>query len=135
MNKKSPNLNKLNQSFVYSQFKDKQLLLNNIVNTAEKGTGYSLIELKEMYSEKDLFYIALKYVTSTKKAICKAFDITLENACRYKRLLEQQQKLVQSSYKVYCPFTGCLANLLSTNPNEFDKLCKISTNQLNLFKW
>jgi len=118
------------------KFKDKQLLLNYIVNTVEKGTGYSLSELKEMYSEMYVFYIGLKNVTTTKKAICKGLDITLENACRYKRMLENQQpqKLVQSSYKVYCPFTGCLANTLSTNPKEFGKLRKFNTNQLNMFE-
>jgi hypothetical protein len=116
------------------QSKDKYLTLQYIVKQVEKGTGLSLSELKRQHTEQRLFNIALKHVTTTKKALCTALNIPVEAGCRYKRTLEKQGNLVQSANKFFCPFTKHMANLISTNPNEFERLLKSNTNQLNLFE-
>lgn len=115
------------------QSKDKHLALQFIVKQVEKGTGLSLTELKKQYSEEHLFAVVLKHVTTTKKALCTAFNIPVEAGCRYKRTLEKEGNLVQSIDEVICPFTKHPAHLISTNPKEFDRLLKSNTNQLNLF--
>ena len=43
---------------------DKQMHLNWIVRKVEKGTGLTKQELKSIYSEKALFFEALKHVSS-----------------------------------------------------------------------
>lgn len=116
------------------QVQDKQLVLKNYVKTVEKQTGFSLVELKKHYSEEQLFYIALKYITTTKKALCMAFNIPVEAGCRYKRNFEKEGVLVQSIDEVFCPYTKHPAHLLSTNPNEFERLLKSNTNQLKMFE-
>lgn len=104
--------------------------VNYLRKEVERVTGLSLSELKETYSEKSLFQLALKHVTTTKKAICEALGIDVENACRRKRDLEKQGLLVQSIDEVICGFTGHSAHLLTTNPAKFEELRK--TNQLKL---
>lgn len=116
------------------QSKDKHLALEFIVKQVEKGTDLSLLELKKQYSEEHLFAIALKHVTTTKKALCTALNIPIEAGCRYKRTLEKEGYLVQSIDEVICPFTKHPAHLISTNPKEFDRLLKSNSNQLNLFE-
>jgi len=60
--------------------------------------------------------------------------IPIEAACRYKRMFEKRELLVQSSDKFICPFTKRKVHFLSTDPNEFDRLRTPKTdNQLNLF--
>lgn len=128
--------NQLNSPQVFSHKghgKDRELTLQSIVKQVEIGTGLSYSELKEQYSEDYLFAIALKHVTTTKKAICTAFDIPVEAGCRYKRALEKAGQLVQSIDEVLCPLTKHSAHLISTNPHEFSRL-RVSKNiQLNLF--
>ncbi|MCH2229848.1 MAG: hypothetical protein MK105_05850 [Crocinitomicaceae bacterium] len=114
-----------------SELKDKENCLKFIKKEVEKGTQKKLAELKEEHSEENLFYIALKHVTTTKKAICKALDIGIDNACWYKRDLEKEGLLVQSMDEVRCPYTKNLAHNLTTNPANFEDIRK--TNQLKLF--
>jgi hypothetical protein len=97
----------------------------------ERATDLSLYELKEMHTEDSLFQLALRHVTTTKKAICEALDIDVENACRHKRKLEKQGLLVESIDKVICGCTGHAAHNLTASPAKFEELRK--TNQLNLF--
>jgi hypothetical protein len=116
------------------QSKDKHLTLQFIIKQVEKGTGLSFTELKKQYSEEHLFAIALKHVTTTKKALCTAFKIPIEAGCRYKRTLEKSGNLVQSIDEIICPFTKYPAHLISTNPKEFERLLKSTTNQTKLFE-
>jgi hypothetical protein len=113
--------------------KDNILVLKLIENKVEKGTGYRVSELKNKYTEIQLFYIALKYVTTTKKALCTAIKIPIEAGCRYKRKLEKDGLLVQSIDEEFCPLTNNMAHLLSTNPNEFEVLTKSKSNQFKMF--
>jgi hypothetical protein len=114
-----------------SQNKDKVLILKNIVETIEKGTGLELHELKKKYHEELLFNIALKHVTTTKKALCEALTIPVEAGCRYKREYEKRGLLKQSLTDVICPYTKHPARLISTNTDEFERLSY--TNQLRMF--
>jgi hypothetical protein len=109
------------------------LITNYIVRQVEKGTGLSLSALKRKYPEDRLFQVALKHVTTTKKALCSALGIPVEAGCRYKRTLEKSGLLVQSITEIICPFTKHPAHLISTNLNEFERLLKSNSNQLNLF--
>jgi len=111
--------------------KGKKEVLNFIKTQVEKGTGLNLTELRKKYSEDVLFFIGLKYVTTTKKALCKALNIEVDNACRHKRKYELEGLLVQSNDDVLCPYSTKYARLLSTNPNEFEWLTY--SNQLKLF--
>ena len=111
-------------NYLNSQSKDKYLMLRYIVRQVENGTGLTLTELKKQYSEERLFAIALKHVTTTKKALCTALNIPIEAGCRYKRTLEKDGNLVQSIDKVICPLTKRRAYLISTNPREFGRLLK-----------
>ncbi|GAA3512418.1 hypothetical protein GCM10022393_27720 [Aquimarina addita] len=113
------------------QRKDKVSVLKYIKARVENGTGLVLSELKKEYNEEQLFFIALKYITTTKKALCKALDIPVEAGCRYKRKYEKQGLLVESIEDIVCPYTMHPAKRLSTNPDEFDDLTH--TNQLTLF--
>lgn len=126
--------NKANAFQHKRQLKDKKIVLQSIVKQVEKGTGASISELKNKYSEETLFVVALKHVTTTKKTLCKALQINIDNACRYKRRLEIDGLLVQSIDEVICPFTKHLAHLISTNPKEFERLQKYKSNQTNLFE-
>jgi len=125
--------NSLNKSFERRQGKDKKLVLQSIIKQVEKGTGLTLQELKKQYNEEQLFFVGLKHVTTTKKAICKALDIPIEAGCRYKRHYEKANRLVQSSKEVVCPYTKHFAHLLSTNPKEFQRLKNIKSNQIKMF--
>jgi len=113
--------------------KDKVLILDFIRKQVEKGTGKSLAELKNEHSEERLFYTGLRYITTTKKAFCKALNINIDNACRYKRNFEKNGYLVQSTDEVVCQYTKHKAHLISTNPKEFERLQKSNTNQLKMF--
>lgn len=115
------------------QGKGRFFVLNCIIEQVEKGTGKTLSELKKMYSEDYLFQIGLQYVTTTKKAYCVAMKIPVEAGCRYKRSLEKKGLLAQSSDKFFCPYTNHLAHLISTNRDEFARLLKSKTTQLQLF--
>lgn len=130
----SNQLNNLNNFLDKRQGQDKNLILKRIIYDVKKGTGLSISKLKKQYSEEQLFYVALKQVTTTKKALCKSLNINIDNACRYKRKLEIQGYLVQSIDEVICPFTKHPAHLISTNPKEFKRLKKSNTNQLNFFE-
>jgi len=112
-------------------WKGKKEVLNFIKTQVEKGTGLNLTELRKRYSEEVLFFIGLKYVTTTKKALCKALNIGVDNACRHKRKYELKGLLVQSNDDVVCPYSTKYARLLSTNPDEFERLTY--SNQLKLF--
>ncbi len=112
--------------------KSKEFTLKYIRRKVEKGTGSSFYQLKKNHSEEELFFIALKHVTTTKKALCVALKLNVENCCRYKRSFEKVGLLVQSTDEIICPFTKHKAHLISTNPKEFKRLTK--TNQLSLFK-
>ena len=113
--------------------KDKNLTLQFIIKIVEKGTCLSISELKKKYAEDKLFAIALKYVTTTKKALCTALNIPIEAGCRYKRTLEKDGNLVQSIDEVICPYTKHPAHLISTNPEEFERLLKSNNKQTKLF--
>lgn len=115
-------------------FKDRKNVLQYIIQRVEKGTGLSLQELHEKYSEDKVFYQGLKHVTTTKKAFCEAMGIPVEAGCRYKRKLEKAGHLVQSVDDMVCPFTKHMAKLITTNPREFDRLRKTNSKQLNLFE-
>lgn len=104
--------------------KDRQLLADNIRKAVLRKVRLSLSELHQSYPEDRIFYLGLRYVTTTKKAICKALNINIDNACRYKRDLEKRGLLVQSAEQRICPYTKHAAHFLSTNPKEFAKLEK-----------
>jgi hypothetical protein len=86
-----------------------------------------LIELKR-------YYFGLQYVTTSNNAICKALEIPVEAGTRYKAELESNNHLVGSVDKFTCPYTGENVQFLSASLEEFDRLIKLSTNQLNLFE-
>lgn len=113
------------------QSKYKKLVLKNIRKQVENGTKLTANELKIKYTEEQFFYIGLKYITTTKKSFCEAFNIPVEAGCRYKRNYEKAGLLMESINKVICPFTKHPAHLISTNPNEFSSLR--DTSQLKLF--
>lgn len=108
----------------------KKMHLQWIIRKVILGTGHTIPELKLMYSEENLFFIALKHVTTTKKSLCKALELNVDNCCRYKRSYESKGLLIESFDKHVCKWSGCEAKLLSTNPNKFDKL--LMSNQYKL---
>lgn len=115
------------------QSKDTKNILKLIRKTVEKNTGLTTSQLKERYSEQVVFYKALQYVTTTKKAVCKALELNIDNVCRYKRTYEKKGLLVQSVNKVVCPYSGYRAHKLTTNEKMFSELSKSNTNQLKMF--
>lgn len=112
--------------------KDSELISKFIINEVEKGTGLSYAQLKASYSEIQLFYTTLKYVTTTKRAVCKAFGMEIANNCRNKRKFEEEGILVQSKDKYRCPSSKRWANVLSTNKSEFERLTQSSSNQIEI---
>jgi len=114
--------------------KDKQLLITLIRHTLEKALGKSFSQLRKENSKPNLYYLGLKYVTTTNKAICQALNIPVEAGTRYKRKFEDMGLLVHSIDEDVCPYTFHKSHLLSTNPKEFVKLQKTNSKQLNLFE-
>jgi len=115
------------------QAKDTKILLKTIRKTVEKGSGLSIEQLKMKYSQEDLFYTVLKYVSTTSRTVCEAFGIHQPSACKYKRKLEEQGFLVQSKDEIVCPFSGRMAYQLTTNESLFSELTKKNPNQLKMF--
>lgn len=111
--------------------KDKHLYIQYLRYKVLDNVGLTLDEFIDSYPEDKRFRLALAHVTSTKKAICKAFKIPVEAGCRYKRCLEKNALLVQSVKMIICPYTKHPAHELSCNPDEFHRLT--TTNQLGLF--
>jgi hypothetical protein len=107
---------------------NRQIHLNWVVKKIEIGTGYSISELKRKYTQENLFFIAAKQVTTTKKSLCKALEVEAENCCRHKRKFELKGLLVESVEDYTCNYTGHQAKLISTNPNKFNRL--LMSNQL-----
>ena len=70
--------------------------------------------------ETVIFYKALKVQPTTKKAICKAFDLNIDSMCRRKRMFEINGKLQQSRKRTICEFSGKYAHLLTTNTLLFN---------------
>ena len=112
--------------------KDSELISKVIVNEVEKGTGLSYDQLKASYSETQLFYTVLQYVTTTKRAVCEAFDMTIANNCWNKKKFQEEGILVQSKDKYRCPSSKRWANVLSTNKSEFERLTQSSSNQIEI---
>ena len=100
--------------------KEQKLYINFIRKTVLKALKIDFKALK-MRKDEFIFNESLKIVTATKKAICVAFELNLENMCRYKRTLEKQGLLKQSERKQYCKYTGHLAHLLTTNKELINK--------------
>lgn len=115
------------------QCKDRESVSKLIIHYLEAGTGKSITELKKEKIEDDLFFIALKHVTTTKKSLIKALNLNIDNCCRHKRKLEKKDLLVESGINYRCPYTGRLAKLLTTNKEFFSELDGSSSNQLSLF--
>ncbi|MBD1422588.1 hypothetical protein [Sphingobacterium chuzhouense] len=111
----------------------KHHLQQSIINIIENATGQSLSVTRNEMSERDLFFLGLQYIITTKKTYCFALDIPIEAGCRYKRFFERSGKLVQSIDKVRCPVTKHWASLITTNPRNFDCLRKSYNRQLTLF--
>lgn len=110
---------------------DLKSLIDHLRKQIENGSRKSIQALIEENSEDRLFYLGAYYVTTTKKALCEAIRVPVEAACRHKRKFEKEGKLKQSEADVICPVTKHPARLISTNPNEFDKLD--NSNQLKIF--
>ena len=111
--------------------KDRTFVLQGIQKSIENGAGKPIPVLRQEHTEEHFFYLCLRYVTTTKKALCEAVGIPVEAGCRYKRRYEKDGLLVQSTDEVVCPLTRHGAHLLSTNPDEFEELRR--SNQLKLF--
>lgn len=94
---------------------DKLLYINFIRTEVLRSLNIDYNKLKH-HKEEFIFREALKVVTATKKAVCVAFNLNIENLCRYKRQLEKRNLLKQSDKKQFCKYTGRLAHYLTTNP-------------------
>ncbi|APD06543.1 hypothetical protein UJ101_01012 [Flavobacteriaceae bacterium UJ101] len=101
--------------------KVKELYLNSIVENTLKKLDYETIEdFKRQYTEERIFELALKNNTTTTTAVCHAFSIEQKNATRYKRNLEEANRLIvliPRSKRKRCPITGFIASFLTTNTN------------------
>jgi len=126
--------NHCNPSISLNATKDKQFLVTSIRQTLEKALNKSFFQLKKENTEDRLYYLGLRYVTTTNKAICEALNIPVEAGTRYKRSLEKAGLLVRSIDESNCPYTLYKSHLLSTNPKEFVKLQTTNSKQLNLFE-
>ena len=128
-NRNNPKRTPLNQRLT----KDKQILVETIRKQIESKSGRTIDYWRENADQLTVFYLGAKYVTTTKKVLTLALKLPIEHCCRYKRKLEKNGYLVQSIKPIICPFTKHPAHLISTNPNEFERLTNINNNQLNLF--
>lgn len=101
---------------------DKKIYIDFLRKTVLRELGTTYVKLKKSHSQDYIFFVALQHVTTTKKAICTAFGLTLENQCRTKRKLEKRGLLVQTYKKHRCKFTGNPAHYLTTNPSKFNEI-------------
>lgn len=109
-------------SFGNSKSKDRKKYIDFLRRTVLRELGTTYVNLKKSHSEDRIFFIALQHVTATKKAICTAFDLTIERQCRTKRKLEKRGLLVQTNKKHLCKFTGEPAHYLTTDQNKFNEI-------------
>ena len=116
-------VNKNNHSFKKSFEKgrneDRKKVVQYIIKTIEKKTGFSISQLKNTRSQIELYKLGLKYVTTTNKAICEALNIPVEAGTRRKRKLEEEGLLITSSKRKICPYTKHNAFFLTTNLTKY----------------
>lgn len=112
---------------------DTNLKLKYILKTVEFGEKKSILQLKQELDEARLYFIGLKYVSTSNKAICEALSIPVEAGCRYKRKYEKSNLLVSSAFMICCPCTKHFVHCLSTDSSKFDELLTRNDNQLSLF--
>lgn len=98
---------------------DRQIYIDFIKNSVLKFYISDYKTFKKL-PETNIFYKALKVQPTTKKEICKAFDLNIDSMCRRKRMFEIDGKLQQSRKKVFCEVTGKYAHLLTTNTLLFN---------------
>jgi hypothetical protein len=127
-------LNTPGRSLHNRRFKDKAFTLKFIRSQIEKSTGIPYLQIVNEYAELRRYRLALSFVTTTNKAICEAMHIPVEAGTKYKRRLERVGLLVTSIDEFRCPYTGDLAHILSTNPEEFERLQKSKVKQLRIFE-
>ena len=125
--------NPLDSYWSFIRCKDNESVCKMILFYVENGTGYSISELKKRYNEKQLFFEALKHVVTTKKSLIKAMNINLDNACWYKKELQEDQLLAESIVDYQCPYTRYPARLITTNKEWFNALGTDNTNQCSLW--
>lgn len=99
------------------RYEVRKIILHYIRQAIEKGSGMSIEEMRKQYSEDRFFYEALKHLSTTKKALCEAIRMPVENACRYKRYYERAGLLWEVT-QTYCPFTRHLAWTITTDPKR-----------------
>ncbi|GAA5043029.1 hypothetical protein GCM10011506_46070 [Marivirga lumbricoides] len=121
------------KAFTFQLGKDRETVIKEIIAEVEKGTGVTIAELKKHHSEDKVFFIALKHVSTTKKAITKALNIPVEGACRYKRHYEKLGLLIESFANIRCPYTSEEAKEICTNASDFERLRGFGNNQISLF--
>ncbi len=117
--KKTHSLKKLSNQ---RQAQVKQIYIYFIKKSVLQKLGTTYSELKKTHSQERIFFLALQHVTATKKAICTAFDLTIEAQCREKRRLEKRDILVQTYKRHICKFTGDPAHYLTTDPSKFNNV-------------
>ena len=113
--------------------KDRQKVVQFIRNLIENATDKPFSQLLVEYSDINRYYLALQYVTTSKKAVCEAMEIPVEAGTWYKADLESSNSLVASKDAFRCPYTGEMVQFLSTNPAEFERLRKTNDTQLKMF--
>lgn len=124
-----------NKGIIHKTLKQKEVA-EDYRKQLEQNSGLSFEQILNKYdSELQRFQFGLKHLIATSSVISAVFGgaVNQKNSCRYKSILENDQLLVSSVYKVSCPYTGFKANELTCDPNKFAKLRKSDTNQLKMF--
>lgn len=115
------NKHSVKKSFEKGRSEDKKKVVQYIIRTIEKKTGFSISQLKNTRSQVELYKLGLKYVTTTNKAICEALGIPVEGGTRRKRELEKEGILKTSLKRKICPYTKRNAFFLTTKTAEDGK--------------
>ena len=108
--------------------------LKAIIAKIEKEEGATIEQLKERYTLDGLYYKSLRHVTTTNTAICAALNIPRTYGSAFKRLWEKRGLLVQSQSKQICPLSGHMGRVLTTNPDEYDRVKALNTTQANPYR-
>jgi hypothetical protein len=106
----------------------KSSIIERIRSEIEAKTKTSIESLKQLHKEDYLYTKCLIYTTATNNALCATLGIPAPNGQRYCETLKANRLLYKIEF-VYCPFTGCEAWTLSTNPRK--ALPNAGTNEQN----
>ena len=118
--------------YLVPYYQDKQQSIEFVTNALESFYQSPMTEIVAGVSGKALISKCAYVVTTTQRMWTESIGIYSGSATWEIDKLIRGGVLVPSNYDVPCPYSGCLARLITSNPIQKEKFK--STNQTKLFE-